>query len=292
MAPSKQPGKQPQVVSFDEIIQSDRKKKKNEELASKLLGKNRRSSAPGPGKAQNAKPGSRVQNAKPGSLASRIGVAKRSVSATVRPTQNKPAPAAPSTQSRIKPTNTRRQKADQILNALGSSNPQATVRGGGSGLSIKGASGPFTVVGGNFAPGTTAADIQAAIEPTSGPMQSCRVVSHHPSVKAELVFAEKWTAENVVANFHNQRADGRVISMTFKPGGASAAVPQAQTPFDELRKQADRERRNRRAAPAVQNGSWGFGEQGDLLQQKSSGLYSDKMSVDNPKQGRQNRWRN
>jgi hypothetical protein len=41
----------------------------------------------------------------------------------------------------------------------------------------------------------------------------------------------------------------------------------------------------------VQNGSWGFGEKGELLQQKPSGLYSDKMAVDTAKQGRQNRWR-
>ena len=47
-----------------------RQKKKNEELASQILGKNRRASAPGPGAAGKAK------NATPGSLASRIGVTK------------------------------------------------------------------------------------------------------------------------------------------------------------------------------------------------------------------------
>lgn len=61
------------------------------------------------------------------------------------------------------------------------------------------------VVGGNFAPGTTAADIQSALEPVSGPMLSCRVVGHSPSVTAEFAYADKWTAENVVANFHNQK---------------------------------------------------------------------------------------
>lgn len=61
------------------------------------------------------------------------------------------------------------------------------------------------VTGSNFAPGTTAADIQSALEPVSGPMLSCRVVNHHPSVTAEFAYADKWTAENVVANFHNQR---------------------------------------------------------------------------------------
>lgn len=73
-----------------------------------------------------------------------------------------------------------------------------------SGLSIKGASGPFVVVGSNFAPGTTAADIQSALESITGPMLSCRVISHSPSVTAEIAYAEKWSAENAVANFDNQ----------------------------------------------------------------------------------------
>lgn len=72
-------------------------------------------------------------------------------------------------------------------------------------MTIKGASGPFVVIGSNFAPGTTAADIQSAIEPISGPMLTCRVTSHHPTVTAEFAFGEKWCAENAVANFHNQR---------------------------------------------------------------------------------------
>lgn len=74
-------------------------------------------------------------------------------------------------------------------------------------MTIKGSSGlgPFVVTGSNFAPGTTAADIQSAVEPTSGPMLSCRVISPRPTVTAEMVFAERWTAETVVANFHNQR---------------------------------------------------------------------------------------
>lgn len=48
----------------------DRQKKRNEQLANNLLGKNRRASAPGSGV------GKKTQNATPGSLASRIGVTK------------------------------------------------------------------------------------------------------------------------------------------------------------------------------------------------------------------------
>lgn len=81
------------------------------------------------------------------------------------------------------------------------------VRNNPAGMSIKGtSSGPFTVVGSNFAPGTTAADIQSALEPMVGaPVLSCVVTSHRPAVTAEIVFEERWPAENVIANFHNQR---------------------------------------------------------------------------------------
>lgn len=36
-------------------------------------------------------------------------------------------------------------------------------------------------------------------------MLSCRVISHNPTVTAEFAFENKWNAENVVANYHNQR---------------------------------------------------------------------------------------
>lgn len=71
-------------------------------------------------------------------------------------------------------------------------------------LSIKGASGPFIVVASNFAPGTTAADIQQALEPVTAPMVSCRITSSSPSVVAEIAYAEKKAAELTVANFDNQ----------------------------------------------------------------------------------------
>jgi hypothetical protein len=60
------------------------------------------------------------------------------------------------------------------------------------------------VVGSNFSPGTSAADIQAALESRTGPMLSCRVISHSPAVTAEITYAEKEIAENTVANFDNQ----------------------------------------------------------------------------------------
>lgn len=113
--------------------------------------------------------------------------------------------AAPPTAPKKNPKNSRRSNADRIQNAVHSGSQQAIIRKPNPGLSIKGASGPFIVLGSNFAQGTVASDIQTALEQTSGRMLSCRIISHNPTVTAELAFEDKWQAENVVANFHNQK---------------------------------------------------------------------------------------
>ncbi|CAI7572232.1 unnamed protein product [Penicillium discolor] len=285
-----------QPVSFDAIIQADRQKKKQEDLANQLLGKNRRSSAPGSGAGAGKKAQSKPQNAKPGSLASRIGVAKRSASATVQPNKNKPA-TTNSSRTRGKAGKKDRVNADQVRAAFQPENGQVNARSGnfaqssrlsgGSNMTIKGASGPFIVVGRNFAPGTTAADIQSALEPITGPMISCQIVASQPSVVAEFAYAEKTAAELVVANFHNQRADGRLLTMTLK----SARATTHQDPFTALRAQADQERLRARRGPGHGN---------DLLSDNQgdsqTGLYSDEMMVDAParntqKNQNQRKWR-
>ncbi|KAJ5711470.1 hypothetical protein N7488_005626 [Penicillium malachiteum] len=287
-------GKKPQnkPVSFDEIIKSDRLKKQNQDLANQILGKDRkgrRASAPSGGIQKS-------QSAKPGSLASRITgpQIQRSASTTnLRGNKSNPASANNPRVKKLNPVsasapkkdfknnrdpkNNRRSNADRILNAVQAGSPQATVRKPKTGLSIKGASGPFVVIASNFAPGTTAADIQSALEPLSGPMLSCRVISHNPEVVAELAFDEKWNAENAIANFHNQRADGRMLSMTLKTAGEA---PTAHNPYNDMRAQADRDRRQRQANPDYQNGNYGFDVRG--RKQSSSGLYSDEMMVDTP----------
>ncbi|KAJ5890088.1 hypothetical protein N7504_010898 [Penicillium tannophilum] len=270
-------------VSFDEIIQSDRQKKQKEQLANSILGKNRtarRASAPSAGIQKS-------QTAKPGSLASRIGVPKRSAStANLRGNKSKAPANAPSGPAKRPAKNNRQPNAERLLNALESGSGQATIRAPKGGLSIKGASGPFVVVGSNFAPGTTAADIQSALEPTSGPMLSCRVVSHNPTVTAEFAFESKWNAENVIANYHNQRADGRLLSMTLKSTGPSKTNDHN---YSDMRVQADRERQNRRAGPNVQDGRYGFDDKAKPLNKKqTSGLYSDTMMVDAPQPRRNN----
>lgn len=55
--------------------------------------------------------------------------------------------------------------------------------------------------------------------------------------------------------------------MRWKPAGSSSDYGgyNTQVSFhNDLREQADRQRRNRRAGPAIQGGSYGFGEGGGL----------------------------
>ena len=75
----------------------------------------------------------------------------------------------------------------------------------GEEISIRGTAGPYVVVGSNFAPGTTAADIESAMVPSGGEMQSCRIISSSPTVMAEMVFAEKQNAESVISTFNNKK---------------------------------------------------------------------------------------
>ncbi|EEP77325.1 predicted protein [Uncinocarpus reesii 1704] len=75
-------------------------------------------------------------------------------------------------------------------------------------LNIKGrAMGPTAVLGSNFAPGTTAEDIQSAFEPVGGRMLRCRLVSTYPAVMAEMMFADRRGADDVVAKFNNQKVN-------------------------------------------------------------------------------------
>ncbi|CCC11494.1 unnamed protein product [Sordaria macrospora k-hell] len=75
------------------------------------------------------------------------------------------------------------------------------------GFTIRGLAGPFAVMAQNFAPGTTAADIENAMTPVGGLILSCRIMKHNPIVIAEIVFENKEGADNVIATFDKQTAD-------------------------------------------------------------------------------------
>ena len=101
----------------------------------------------------------------------------------------------------------RQAKDDLIYNTAVTQSPRngAASRGPGEEISIRGIAGPYVVIGSNFAPGTTAADIESAMIPSGGEMQSCRIISSAPTVMAEMVFAEKHNAESVISTFNNKK---------------------------------------------------------------------------------------
>lgn len=80
-----------------------------------------------------------------------------------------------------------------------------SANGVGEGFSIRGIADPYIVMGTNFAPGTTAADIESAMAPAVGEMQSCRIITSSPTVIAEMVFVEKQSADTVISTFNNKK---------------------------------------------------------------------------------------
>jgi hypothetical protein len=60
------------------------------------------------------------------------------------------------------------------------------------------------VVAENFAPGTTAADIESAMAPIGGPVLKCSVTSSGSTVMAELIFESRDGADKAIEQFHDQ----------------------------------------------------------------------------------------
>ncbi|KAH8703672.1 hypothetical protein BGW36DRAFT_369747 [Talaromyces proteolyticus] len=287
-------GKKAAAPSFDSFIEAERlerRKKENQTLANELLGKkSRRASAPGPGIGSKKAPIER-------SLASRIGVVKRSASASSRPKSNPiaVARAAAASSRTARPSGARRTREDRMMADIDMGN-DVQVNSFGKGISIKGTgSGPFVVLGRNFAPGTNAADIEAALEPVAGEIIGVNIKSYSPHVSAEIACAEKWGAEAIVAQFHGKKADGRVLSLEYKGIGSSSSFNSSTAPsnYDAFRERANRERVENRKGDLFQDGTFdnkgrfgrGRGRANGLnnrSQHQTSGLYSDKMMVDAP----------
>ncbi len=209
------------TASFENFVKQTREKKKNEALAQQFLGggsRGRKATASGAGGR------SRVESEKP-SLLSRInggaGVQKRSSSA--KPTGsiegkwqhdlhklNNPR-GAPNPRNALPRT----ASASQVERNSKTYDKFAPVIGRGAatrsndapGISIRGAAtgGPCTVIASNFAPGTTAADIEAVMSPIGGETLGCRLLSSNPTVMVELQFVSREGAENVIATFNNQK---------------------------------------------------------------------------------------
>ncbi|KAJ0318294.1 hypothetical protein COL5a_010752 [Colletotrichum fioriniae] len=128
------------------------------------------------------------------------------------------------------------------------------------GLSIRGLAGPFAVMAQNFAPGTTAADIESAMTPVGGEMLDCRIIKTTPLILAEMVFATKEGGDAVISTFNNQTADGRIIKVYPKPGGYKEPSARPANP--------------RSTSSNFVDGMNGFPE---AMEEDNGGLYSDDL---------------
>ncbi|KAH0558748.1 hypothetical protein GP486_004610 [Trichoglossum hirsutum] len=213
------------AASFDEMIKAGRLRKKNEALAEQIFGKGRSGSGMGGRKASSTPP----------SLASRIGVTKRTVSATTKSNiddkwshdlhhKNNPH-ASRVSQLPVRHNSARITRDNRLYAALQSDitpnsalDNQINIRGAANGISIRGSAGPYVVIASNFAPGTTAADIRSALEQHVTDIITCVVLSAAPTVIAEIVFRQRTSADTVITTFNNQLADGRTLHVYLKNG--------------------------------------------------------------------------
>ncbi|WYZ40269.1 hypothetical protein EsH8_IV_000610 [Colletotrichum jinshuiense] len=302
------------ATDFEKIIQEGRERKKNEALAQKIFSKDRRQSAPikvkpGAGPSLASRVGVKKQrtvslgpkalpagnidgdwthdlhgtvnggrgrngggNSGAGGLASRISAPG-----------GKPAPAATNRRTDRRTD----QRAAKVAAAIERSEAMADVQmtaaalaiptgpAAKRGLSIRGLAGPFAVMAQNFAPGTTAADIESAMTPVGGEMLSCRIIKTSPLIVAEMVFATKEGGDAVIATFNNQTADGRIIKVYPKPGGYKEPVGPAGAPTGPGSRGAN----NRPTSGNVIDGTNGFPEvmEEDNAGPSNNGLYSDRL---------------
>ncbi|KAH9884435.1 hypothetical protein F4778DRAFT_763054 [Xylariomycetidae sp. FL2044] len=305
------------ATEFEKIIREGRERKRNQDLAARIFSKGnankRRASAP--------------LGQTGGSLASRVGVQKRVSSVARLPRGNvngewthdlhdshgskprKPQPDPNSLAARIHkpgttipkprpvPQNARPNRAAKLANAFNrsTSSPsnvqQMQVRPppAAQGMMIKGLAGPFAVMAQNFAPGTTAADIESAMTPVGGLVTSCRVVKSYPIVIAEIVFENKEGADRVIQTFNNQNADGRTLHVYLKPSGNYS--PQPPTGPRAQRHNSSNET-SLGGNSVVVDGSMGFNDmEVDNARDdgySDGGLYSDSMVPRGPANGNSN----
>ncbi|KAK1243165.1 hypothetical protein MKX07_003793 [Trichoderma sp. CBMAI-0711] len=248
----------PVATEFERIIHTARERKRNEALADKIFSKGRRQSAPAglkasqPGGSLASRVGVKKSQPKatpPSALRRRANGLAGDVNgewthdlhtSVNRPdTSNLPLssritlPGAPTT-SRKAPTAAvaskkkfaklsaavDRMDTDPSVRQQVNVVPQrATQRIPDAGMTIRGLAGPFAVMAQNFAPGTTAADVESAMTPVGGEMLSCEVVKTHPFMIVEMVFASREGGERVIETFNNKTADGRILKVYPKPGG-------------------------------------------------------------------------
>lgn len=271
-------------VSFDSFVKQTREKKKNEALAQQFLGgggnRGRKPNVSGAGSAK-----ARVSESAKPTLLSRIngtaGVQKRSASAKPAGSidgkwqhdlhkLNNPrgGPAAvdgrnlnrTASASQLERNSRTYDKLAGMLNrSVGARSNDAP------GFSIRGVAtgGPFTVIASNFAPGTTAADIEAVMSPIGGETLGCKLISASPTVMVELQFISREGAENVIATFNNQKADGRLLYVYMKEAPATNSMLHSRAPPARLTQPVDDMDIDMNAGPragSFQDGRYGYND--------------------------------
>ncbi|KAL2172219.1 hypothetical protein VTG60DRAFT_7063 [Thermothelomyces hinnuleus] len=186
--------------------------------------------------ARGPKAGSKASGSGTGSLAARITDPNAPLTGPAshkRQTRRAAQVAQALIRSELQQSRGQQQRADETapINGAIPTEPRAMAKPAttfNKGITIRGLAGPFVVMAQNFAPGTTAADIESAMTPVGGIITSCRLVKQHPIVIAEIVFESKEGADNVIATFNNQTADGRVLRVYPKIGN-NPSIPPTQT---------------------------------------------------------------
>ncbi|KAM3421715.1 hypothetical protein BST61_g2097 [Cercospora zeina] len=257
-----------QSVSFDQLLQESRKKRKAEQLAQEIFGKRNRSQTP---------QGPRSKPAPGASLASRVGIAKPRTASLPR-TNSASAPRANRPQQPTRPalnddnrarSTTYQQRAPQVNpdpvtdvksnDYAGYEAPPAVVNGN-TNISFRGAAtSQHVVVAQNFAPGTTAADIESVMTDVGGTVVNCKLTAETPTVVAEMTFEDKSGAEAVINTFNGKKADGRTLNVFLKATGpklpftvdVEPAVEEAMEIDENAQaREAEDRRREERRGPA------------------------------------------
>ncbi|KAI4740014.1 hypothetical protein E4T50_09549 [Aureobasidium sp. EXF-12298] len=239
---------QPQQTKDVKGRKKNRQKRKAESLAQEIFGKDRRQSTP-----QNNS-NRKSQTPLGGSLASRVGITKarsettkrqtaynltllqRSSSAASIPTLGKQQQSRGNQKNRnnrqsLGGADTRRdaayQTAAQQAPPASFNIKSRSFAPVDSEITVRGAAGPYCVVASNFAPGTTAADIESVMAPVGGDMSGCKLISTSPNVIAEMLFLDRTGADNVINMFNGKKADGRTLYVYLKEGGPSQSIHSA-----------------------------------------------------------------